>query len=328
MIITKTPYRISFFGGGSDYPKWYRKFGGSVLSTTIDKHIYISCRYLPGFFKHKYRIVWSKIENVTDINEIEHHAIKNLLKYLKFKKGLEIHYDGDLPARSGMGSSSSFVVGLMKAIMSINKKKISQQNLGKKAIFFEQNVLNEVVGSQDQIAASVGGLNKIKFNKNGSIKVKKIKQNNNLKKLEKNLLLIYTSINRTAHEIASSYVNKLTKSKKKYIEGIITHVNEGEKILKTGNIDDFGELLHSSWMLKKKLSSVISNSKIDDLYNNALISGASGGKLLGAGGGGFLLLYMKKKYRKKFFLKSKKLINIPFKFSNIGSEVIYNNFQS
>ena len=328
MIITKTPYRISFFGGGSDYPKWYRKFGGSVLSTTIDKHIYISCRYLPGFFKHKYRIVWSKIENVTDINEIEHHAIKNLLKYLKFKKGLEIHYDGDLPARSGMGSSSSFVVGLMKAIMSINKKKISQQNLGEKAIFFEQNVLNEVVGSQDQIAASVGGLNKIKFNKNGSIKVKKIKQNNNLKKLEKNLLLIYTSINRTAHEIASSYVNKLTKSKKKYIESIITHVNEGEKILKTGNIDDFGELLHSSWMFKKKLSNVISNSKIDDLYNHALISGASGGKLLGAGGGGFLLLYMKKKYRKKFFLKSKKLINIPFKFSNIGSEVIYNNFQS
>jgi len=328
MIITKTPYRISFFGGGSDYPKWYRKFGGSVLSTTIDKHIYISCRYLPGFFKHKYRIVWSKIENVTDINEIEHHAIKNLLKYLKFKKGLEIHYDGDLPARSGMGSSSSFVVGLMKTIMSINKKKISQQNLGKKAIFFEQNVLNEVVGSQDQIAASVGGLNKIKFNKNGSIKVKKIKQNNNLKKLEKNLLLIYTSINRTAHEIASSYVNKLTKSKKKYIESIITHVNAGEKILKTGNIDDFGELLHSSWMLKKKLSSAISNSKIDDLYNHALINGASGGKLLGAGGGGFLLLYMKKKYRKKFFLKSKKLINIPFKFSNIGSEVIYNNFQS
>ncbi len=328
MIITKTPYRISFFGGGSDYPKWYRKFGGSVLSTTIDKHIYISCRYLPGFFKHKYRIVWSKIENVTNINEIEHHAIKNLLKYLKFKKGLEIHYDGDLPARSGMGSSSSFVVGLIKAIMSINKKKISQQNLGKKAIFFEQNVLNEVVGSQDQIAASVGGLNKIKFNKNGSIKVKKIKQNNNLKILEKNLLLIYTSINRTAHEIASSYVNKLTKSKKKYIESIITHVNEGEKILKTGNIDDFGELLHSSWMLKKKLSRAISNSKIDDLYNHALISGASGGKLLGAGGGGFLLLYMKKKYRKKFFLKSKKLINIPFKFSNIGSEVIYNNFQS
>ena len=328
MIITKTPYRISFFGGGSDYPKWYRKFGGSVLSTTIDKHIYISCRYLPGFFKHKYRIVWSKIENVTDINEIKHHAIKNLLKYLKFKKGLEIHYDGDLPARSGMGSSSSFVVGLMKAIISINKKEISQQNLGKKAIFFEQNVLNEVVGSQDQIAASVGGLNKIKFNKNGSIKVKKIKQNNNLKKLEKNLLLIYTSINRTAHEIASSYVNNLTKSKKKYIEGIITHVNEGEKILKTGNIDDFGELLHSSWMSKKKLSSAISNSKIDDLYNNALISGASGGKLLGAGGGGFLLLYMKKKYRKKFFLKSKKLINIPFKFSNIGSEVIYNNFQN
>ena len=328
MIITKTPYRISFFGGGSDYPKWYRKFGGSVLSTTIDKHIYISCRYLPGFFKHKYRIVWSKIENVTDINEIKHHAIKNLLKYLKFKKGLEIHYDGDLPARSGMGSSSSFVVGLMKAIMSINKKKISQQNLGEKAIFFEQNVLNEVVGSQDQIAASVGGLNKIKFNKNGSIKVKKIKQNNNLKKLEKNLLLIYTSINRTAHEIASSYVNNLTKSKKKYIESIITHVNEGEKILKTGNIDDFGELLHSSWMFKKKLSNVISNSKIDDLYNHALISGASGGKLLGAGGGGFLLLYMKKKYRKKFFLKSKKLINIPFKFSNIGSEVIYNNFQN
>ena len=325
MIITKTPYRISFFGGGSDYPNWYKKFNGAVLSTTIDKHIYLSCRYLPSFFQHKYRIVWSKIENVKNINEIKHLAVKNLLKHLKFKSGLEIHYDGDLPARSGMGSSSCFAVGLAKALLELKNKKITSYNLSKKIINFEQKIMKEIVGSQDQVAAAIGGFNKIIFNKDNSIQIKKIKRNKNISILESNLVLFYSGISRTAHTIASGYVNKLTNSKKEYIKNIIEHVDEGERIIMSKNIDDFGELLHSAWILKKKLSKSISNSKIDNLYEKAIKSGAQGGKLLGAGGGGFLLMYMKKNYRKKFLKKFPKVVEIPFKFSNEGSQVIFKN---
>jgi len=323
MIITKTPYRISFFGGGSDYPSWYEKNGGAVLSTTIDKFLYISCRFSPKYFKKKYRIVWRKIENVQRVNQINHKVVRGLLKYLKIKPGLEIHYYGDLPARSGMGSSSCFTVGLMQSLYRIKKINLNKLDLAKKSIYFEQNVMKEVVGSQDQISASYGGFNKITFSKNNTIKVKKILSKENLKKLNKNLVLIYTGINRTAHKIASSYVKKLTTNKKNYIKNILEHVHEGEKILMSGNIDDFGKLLNSSWTLKKKLSVFISNRQIDDLYNQAIYNGALGGKLLGAGGGGFLLMYMKKKYRENFFKRYPKIINMPFKFSNVGTEVIF-----
>ena len=324
MIITKTPYRISFFGGGSDYPEWYKKFGGSVLSTTIDKHIYISCRLLPQFFNHKYRIVWSKIENVKKINQIQHRSVKNLLKYNKVKSGLEIHYDGDLPAKSGMGSSSSFSVGLMQALLKLKKKKISQLNLAKKTIFFEQNIMKETVGSQDQIAASIGGFNKIKFLKNEKIVIKKI-TSKNLQKLNSNLLLLYTGIQRDAHTIANNYVHKLSNQKEKNIRKIIQYVNLGVQFIQSGNLDDFGRLLHETWMQKKELSSTISNDKIDQLYSQFIKNGALGGKLLGAGGGGFLLLYIKNT-KKNFFLKKfKNIINIPFKFSDKGCEVILNS---
>ena len=326
MIITKTPYRISFFGGGSDYPNWFNKYTGKVLSTTINKHIYLSCRYLPNFFDHKYRIVWSKIENVKKINQIKHAAVKNLLKYLKFNQGIEIHYDGDLPARSGMGSSSCFTVGLLKALEEIKKKNISKANLAKKSIHFEQKIMNEVVGSQDQIAASFGGFNKITFNKN-KFNLKKIKNNKNVKKLENNLILIYTGIHRTAHKIAASYSKKLTSEKKIYIDKIISLVDEGEKLLNFGNINDFGELLNESWYLKKKLSNSITNKKIDQLYELLLKNGATGGKLLGAGGGGFLLMYLESKYRKKFFNKFPKLINVPFNFTNEGSKIIFRDLE-
>ena len=326
MIITKTPYRISFFGGGSDYPNWFNKFTGQVLSTTINKHIYITCRFLPKFFKHKYRIVWSKIENVKNLNEIQHESVKGLLKYYKINQGVEIHYDGDLPARSGMGSSSSFSVGLIKALNTLNGKKISNIELAKKTIFFEQKVMRETVGSQDQVSASIGGFNKIIFKKN-IINIKKIRKTENIKKLERNLLLIYTGINRTAHKIASTYASKLSSVKKEYISKICEHVSEGEKLLNTGKIDDFGKLLNSAWHLKKKLSRSISNSKIDDLYSLALKYGAFGGKLLGAGGGGFLLLYMPAKFRKKFFINNKKLINVPFNFTNEGAQVIFKDLK-
>jgi D-glycero-alpha-D-manno-heptose-7-phosphate kinase len=324
MIITKTPYRISFFGGGSDYPEWYKKFGGSVLSTTIDKFIYISCRELPPFFEHKYRVVWSKIENVKEINQIQHLTVKKLLQYNKIKSGLEIHYDGDLPARSGMGSSSSFSVGLMCALIKFQKKNISNINLAKQAINFEQKIMKETVGSQDQVAASIGGFNKIKFLKNEKIIIKKI-LSKNLKKLNSNLLLLYTGIQRNASIIANNYVHKLSNQKEKNIRKIIEKVDLGEKIIKSGNLDDFGELLHETWIEKKDLSSSVSNNKIDELYKICMENGAKGGKLLGAGGGGFLLIYIKNEKKKKLLNKLKNIINIPFKFSDEGCEVILNS---
>ncbi len=326
MIITKTPYRISFFGGGSDYPNWFNKFTGQVLSTTINKHIYITCRFLPKFFKHNYRIVWSKIENVKNLNEIQHESVKGLLKFYKINQGVEIHYDGDLPARSGMGSSSCFSVGLIKAINTLNGKKISNMELAKKAIFFEQEIMKETVGSQDQVSASIGGFNKIIFNKK-NIKIKKIQNIKNIKKLERNLLLIYTGINRTADKIASAYASKLSSTKKNYITKICEHVSEGEKLLNSGKVNEFGQLLNDAWYLKKKLSKSITNSKIDQLYSLALRNGALGGKLLGAGGGGFLLLYMHPKFRKRFLKNNKKLINVPFNFTNEGAQVIFKDLK-
>ena len=328
MIITKTPYRISFFGGGSDYPQWYNHNNGQVLSATINKHIYITCRFLPSFFKHKYRVVWSKIENVENINQIKHKVVKNLLKFYKINRGVEIHYDGDLPARSGMGSSSCFTVGLMKALNTLHGKKVITNNkLAANAIYFEQKIMNEIVGSQDQIAASIGGFNKIIFKKKDKFVIKKIKEKKNINKLEKNLILIYTGINRSAHQIASTYVSKLSNVKKDYIKSIYEHVSEGEKLLNSGKIDDFGKLLNHAWYFKKKLSSVVSNNKIDELYDFAIKNGALGGKLLGAGGGGFLLMYMKEKHRKSFFRNNPKLINVPFNFINEGTSVIFQDLK-
>ena len=326
MIISKTPYRISFFGGGSDYPSWYLKNGGAVLSTTIDKYIYISGRYLPPFFEHKYRIVWSRIETVKEINQIKHRAVKEMLKYFKIKSGLEIHYDGDLPARSGMGSSSVFVVGLMNLLNSFQGRKINKKQLAQKSIYFEQKILKDVVGSQDQIAATYGGFNKIVFKTGGSFNVHPILiKKATLNKLNRNLILLYTGFKRTAHDIARNYVHKLTKSKKSHILQISNFVRETEKVLRKGDLNDFGKLLHESWVEKKSLSSCISNSSIDEIYNSAINKGALGGKLLGAGGGGFFLFYVPYFKQKNFFKYFNKFINVPFKFTSTGSKIMFKN---
>jgi D-glycero-alpha-D-manno-heptose-7-phosphate kinase len=327
MIISKTPYRISFFGGGSDYPSWYNKYSGSVLSTSIDKHIYITCRFLPKFFDHKYRIVWSKIENVQNIKDIKHPIVKNLLNHLKIKDGLEIHYDGDLPASSGMGSSSAFTVGLINGLYNLLNKKITNYEIAKKAINFEQQVMKETVGSQDQLATAVGGFNKIIFNKNNKFKIIPKKNDNNINHLENNLLLIYTGKKRIAQDVAKKYSGKLTTTNKKYIDTMVQHVAEGEKIIKGNNIDDFGKLLHSAWLTKKKLSTHISSPKLDDMYDYVIQQGALGGKLLGAGGGGFFLFYMRSELKKSFLKKNKKLINVPFKFSNRGTEILFKDLK-
>ena len=324
MIESKTPYRISFFGGGSDYPSWYLKNGGAVLSTTIDKYIYISCRSLPPFFEHKYRIVWSHIENVKKLNQIKHKSVKEMLKYFRIKNGLEIHYDGDLPAKSGMGSSSVFVVGLMNLLNSFQKNKVSKKQLAKKSIFFEQNILKEVVGSQDQVAATYGGFNKIQFKIGGDFNVHPLSvKRKTLDKLNKNLLLIYTGYKRTAHDIARQYVNKLNQSKKNHIQNITEFVKEAEKALIKENLDDFGRLLHESWVEKKNLSPSITTNLIDNIYNDAINNGAIGGKLLGAGGGGFFLFYVPYYRQKKFIKYFNKLINVPFKFSKQGSQIMF-----
>tara|TARA_B100000700_G_C14997923_1_gene834844 strand:+ start:158 stop:1147 length:990 start_codon:yes stop_codon:yes gene_type:complete len=329
MIISKTPYRISFFGGGSDYPKWYLKNGGSVLSTSIDKYIYISCRNLPPFFNHKYRVVWSKNETVKKVDQIKHKPTRVMIKKFNIKSGLEIHYDGDLPARSGMGSSSVFVVGLMNLLSNYKNKKISKNELAKKSILFEQKDLKEVVGSQDQIAASYGGFNKIIFKKDGNFNVIKHSiKNKNIKYLNKNLVLLYTGLRRTAHDIAKSYVHKLQKSKKSHILEISNFVAEGEKALKDGNVDNFGRLLHESWIQKKSLSHLISNSSIENIYNFAIKKGATGGKLLGAGGGGFLLFYVPH-YKQKYFIKYfKKFITIPFSFTEERSKILFKSLSN
>ena len=324
MIISKTPYRISFLGGGSDYPEWYLKNGGIVLSSTINKHIYISCRNLPPFFEHKFRIVWSRLEQVKKIHQIQHNAVREMLKYFKIKNGLEIHYDGDLPARSGMGSSSTFVVGLMNLLNSYQGKKISKKSLAQKSIHFEQKILREVVGSQDQIAVSYGGFNKITFKVGGEFSVKPIViKKKILKNFNNNLLLVYTGITRTAHTIAKSYIKKLEHSKKSDILDIINLTIEGEKYLKQGRLNDFGRLLNESWLVKKSLSSSISNNDIDQIYYDAIKRGALGGKLLGAGGGGFILFYIPYFKQKNFINYFKKLITIPFKFSSEGSKILF-----
>ena len=324
MIISKTPYRISFFGGGTDYPSWYLKNGGSVISTTIDKYIYISCRNLPPFFSHKYRIVWSKIETVKQINQIKHRAVKEMLKYYNVNEGLEIHYDGDLPARSGMGSSSVFIVGLLNLLSNMKNIKISKKNLAKKSIHFEQKILNEAVGSQDQIAATYGGLNKITFQKDGKFKVNPIMiKKETMTKLNNNLILVYTGQKRNAQDIAKGYIHKLTTNKKRQIMQISDYAFEGEKALRNGNLNDFGKLLHETWLQKKSLNSNVTNSRIDSIYSTAIKHGALGGKLLGAGGGGFLLFYSPQRYKKNIIKNLNKLLTIPFQFSSEGSTIMF-----
>ena len=326
MIISKTPYRISFFGGGTDYPDWYKKFGGEVISTTIDKYIYIMARYLPPFFNHKYRIVYSKVERVRKVKDIEHIVVRELIKESKIKKGLELHYDGDLPAKSGMGSSSSFIVGCMNVFMSLNQDKNNKEKLAKKSLNFEQNILKEVVGSQDQVAASYGGFNSIKFNIDGSFTVKPVKIKINIqKKLNQRLFLVFTGYQRRAHDFASLYVNDLSINKISEMKSIQEHVEISKKYLENGQLDDFGYLLHESWQKKKELSTHISSEFIDKIYSKGLKNGALGGKILGAGGGGFLLFYVDEKKISSFTNSLKQFTIVPFNFENKGSKIIFTN---
>jgi D-glycero-alpha-D-manno-heptose-7-phosphate kinase len=326
MIITKTPYRISFFGGGSDYPEWVNENLGEVISATINKYIYISCRFLPDFFEHKFRVSYSTIEEVKRISDIKHYAVRKILqKYSINNKGLEIHYDGDLPSNSGMASSACFVVGLLNALNNLSLKSINKRDLANLAIHYEQKILKEVTGYQDQIITSYGGFNNIKFYPKKDFVINKINISEQSKiELNKNLFLVYSGIKRYAHNIASTFVSNLHSKKRSYILNILEHVRIAKNLLANKDFDDFGRLLNESWDEKKKLSKAITNHYLDDIYSYALSSGALGGKLLGAGGGGFFIFYVPENNHKKFkTLLQKKFLIINFKFEDHGSTVIH-----
>ena len=324
MIITKTPYRISFFGGGTDYPQWYKEFGGKVIATTFDKYCYISIRYLPPFFDHKYRIVYSEIESVDGINEIKHPSVKEVLKYYNCKKGLEIHHDGDLPARSGLGSSSSFTVGMINAMNALEGIYKSPYELASAAIHIEQDLIKECVGSQDQISAAYGGFNEIEFYNDGSFSVQPILINQERRKnLNNHLMLFFTGVSRFSSEVTKSQLENMKNchSQMREIQGM---VGEGLSILTNDNssLDEFGFLLNDAWKMKSSLSRDITNSGIDDIYDIAIKNGAIGGKILGAGGGGFVLFFVKPQDQNKVKNALKSLTYVPFSFENTGSKVV------
>jgi D-glycero-alpha-D-manno-heptose-7-phosphate kinase len=324
MVISRTPFRISFFGGGTDYPAWYRQHGGCVLAATIDKYCYLTCRYLPPFFEHRIRVVYSKIESVQTVDEITHPSVRETLRYLKLGRGLEIHHDGDLPGRSGMGSSSAFTVGLLHALYALNGRMMGKEQLAKESIHIEQDILKETVGSQDQVCAAYGGVNHITFNPNGDVSVRPLTvAEDRIKDLNAHLMLFYTGIKRTASEVASSYVTSLD-ARDAQLKRLKALVSQGVEILNgTSDLAEFGNLLHEAWEAKRSMSSKISNPEVDELYQQARAAGALGGKLLGAGGGGFILLFAPPGKQAALRRKLGKLIHVPFEFEYSGSQIIF-----
>ncbi len=331
MIISKTPFRMSFFGGGTDFPQWYNNHGGCVLTTTINKYCYINLRKLPPFFNYQFRLRYFKTEEKKNIKSISHKSFKEILSYYKFdKEFIEIVYHADLPALSGLGSSSSSTVGMINAVNAYKNVRLSKKKLYYEAIKIEQQILKENVGSQDQANAAYGGFNFFEFKKN-NIKVNTINNKKNINKLENSILLIFTGMQRHSQNIEKDKINSINK--KKSIHNLLTMKDityEAKKLIMSKNFNQkyFGELLNEQWKLKKNLSSRVTNNKIDEIYNGALDMGAFGGKLLGAGAGGFLMLVCdhatKKKIKKKYF----KLMNIPIKFENEGSKILYLNKSS
>lgn len=324
MIISRTPFRISFFGGGTDYPGWYRQHGGAVLATTIDKYCYLSCRFLPPFFDYRYRVVWSKVENCRTIEQIEHPVVRCLLQHMQLQRGVEVHHVGDLPARSGMGSSSAFTVGLLHALHALQGRMAGKQQLLEEAIHVEQNLLRETVGSQDQASAAHGGFNKITFATNGHIQVHPIVlPPGRIDELDSHLMLFYTGLVRTASKVATAYVTDL-QQKRRQLRILRDLVDESIDLLAGSQpIERFGELLDEAWATKRSLGAGISTDEVDGLYSRALAAGAIGGKITGAGGGGFLLLFVPPAAQANVLAALPELVHVPFRFENSGSQILF-----
>ncbi|MBQ8029436.1 MAG: kinase [Clostridia bacterium] len=323
MLITRTPFRMSFFGGGTDYEEYFSKFGGCVLSTTIDKYCYLSMRNMPAFFEYKNQFTYSKIERFNSPDEVIHPLVRNALKFIPSDR-IQIAYDADLPACSGLGSSSAFAVGLLQGLHAMKNEHPDKMNLAKEAIHLERVLCNEAGGVQDQLAAAFGGLNKIEFNQNGYL-VTPLKLSEERKKLfQNNLLLLFTGFTHLSFEIAQDQKNNLPATLPQLHE-MKAMVSHAEKILLEGNLDDFGSLLHHTWQLKRTLSKKITNSEIDRIYEKAIKNGALGGKLLGAGGGGFMLLYAPEENHEKLKKAFDDFKFVPFSFEDSGTKIIYEN---
>jgi len=320
MIIVRAPYRVSFMGGGSDYRAWYERFGGAVLTSTIDRYCYVCLRRMPSFLGSKYRVFWSKMEMVNNVDDIEHPGVRGCLQYLRIDDGIEVNHAGDLPARSGLGSSSAFTVAMLHALHTMTGYAgISHAELANQAIEVEQEVLGETVGIQDQIECAWGGLNHIQFEKDGSYSVRPVMMSQHqVEELEAHLVLVFTNIQRYASEIAKAQVSNVDR-KQRVLESLVKMVPYAVEAMKSPV--DFGEMLHQTWMLKRELSDKITNQQLDSLYETARKLGAIGGKVLGAGGGGFFLFCVPPDKRRKM-LDTLGLYSIPVKFEHKGSQVI------
>lgn len=322
MILTKTPFRMSFFGGGTDIPEYFNENGGSVISSTFNKYVYVTVRHLPRFFEYTTELTYSKLERVTRIDDLQHPMVKNSMKLLNMHE-LHISYDADLPARSGLGTSSSFAVGLLNAFYCLKSKTVSREKLACDAIYVERIMCNEAGGWQDQIAASFGGFNRIDF-KNNQFTVTPINISAKRKKdLNQNLLLFFTGFTRLSSDVQKKATRDM-KNKNDILNYMNNLVNKAQNILENDNldIDDFGHLLDETWQLKRRISSSITSSTIDQIYDKGIKAGALGGKLLGAGGGGFMLFYVPKN-KQDNVRKVLKLLEVPFEFEEEGTKVIY-----
>lgn len=324
MIITRTPYRVSLFGGGTDYPKWYREHGGAVLGMAINKHCYISVRQLPPFFEHKHRIVYSRIESVQDISQIEHPAVRAVMQEVGVEGGLEIHHDGDLPARSGLGSSSSFTAGLIKALYALKGQMLTKRFVAEEAIRIEQEIIAENVGSQDQIWAAYGGFNRIDFYQDNTFGVTPIIIRREREvELRDHMMLFFTGFSRHASEIAKHKIAGLDK-KADHLHRMRRMVDDALEVLnsRTADICEIGRMLHEGWLLKRDLASQISTDAIDAIYQAGLDAGAVGGKILGAGGGGFILFFVKPEKQQAVREKLSDLIEVDIDIDHDGSRVV------
>lgn len=324
MIITKTPFRMSFFGGGTDIEEFFCKNGGSVISTTIDKYCYVNVRHLPRFFDYSTELSYSKTERVKHVDEIEHPAIRNAMKMLDMHE-IRLTYEADLPARSGLGTSSSFAVGMLNAFYALKGKYADKRKLADEAIYLERNLCNEAGGWQDQIAASFGGFNRINFSKDGYEVLPIIISPERKRELNNNLMMFFTGFTRFSSEIQKVNEETTMKEKQNKLKKMYEMVDEAEEILtnKNKNLDEFGYLLDKSWKLKKQTGKAITTNAIDKLYEKGIEAGALGGKLLGAGGGGFLIFYVQQEKQNDVRRAMKDLMHIPFEFENGGTTIIH-----
>lgn len=323
MIITKTPFRMSFFGGGTDVESFFSENGGAVLSTTFDKYCYVNVRHLPRFFDYSTELSYSKIERVTNINDIKHPAIRNAMKMLDMNE-LRLTYEADLPARSGLGTSSSFAVGMLNAFYALKGKYADKKKLADEAIYLERNLCQEAGGWQDQIAASFGGFNRINFNAVNYEVLPVIISPERKKELNQNLMMFFTGFTRFSSDIQKANAAE-KQDKTAQLKEMLTLVDDAEKVLtdKHADLDDFGRMLDYTWKLKRQTGSAVSTNSIDELYAKGLKAGALGGKLLGAGGGGFLIFYVQTDRQDSVRWAMQDLMNIPFEFEDSGTRVIY-----